>query len=472
MKKVRVRFAPSPTGDIHIGNARTALFNYLYAKNSNGTFVLRIEDTDRKRSEKVYEESIISDLKWLGIEYDEGPDKNGGFGPYNQFERLQIYDEFKEKLIKKGFIYKCFCQPEFLEKIKKEQIKRKEPPRYPGICSNLTEKEIDEKEKSGIKPVYRFKVGKGKIEYNDMVYGKISFLAQNFGDFIVIRSDGIPAYNFAAVIDDALMKISHVIRGEDHISNTPLQILLGKAIGFDVPQFAHFPLLLGEDRAPLSKRVGSVSIKAFRQSGILPEALVHYMVFLGASIIKDEILPFAQIVKRFSFDKISRKGAAFDFVKLSWFNKQSLKRMNEKEIANNLTTFIEQKYLNSRYLLKAIEHGKKQAENLVELAEIISPFIKDSFTTQEKIILNENEKIVLEEFYKIIENSKAEEEINYPNVLKEVSNNTHLRGRELYHPIRLALTGMEKGFEMESVFSILPLDEIKKRLKAALNKVG
>ncbi|MBP1698978.1 MAG: glnS, partial [Deltaproteobacteria bacterium] len=263
ISNVRVRFAPAPTGLLHIGNARTALFNFLFAKRHQGTFVLRIEDTDLERSTDSSIDRIIEDLKWLGIFWEEGPDRDGPMGPYRQSQRISIYREFADRLSQEGKSYKCFCSEERLEKLRKEQLSKGKMPRYDGRCRSLSEGEIAEMESSGLHPVLRFHVGRGSILFEDLIHGKMNFDSAGIGDFIIVRSDGMAAYNFACVMDDHLMHITHVIRGEDHLSNTPRQILLYQALGWQPPVFAHHPLILAPDRSPLSKRHGATAVSQY-----------------------------------------------------------------------------------------------------------------------------------------------------------------------------------------------------------------
>src|SRR4030043_2424054 len=278
---VRVRFAPAPTGLLHIGNARTALFNFLFAKRNQGKFVLRIEDTDLGRSTDISIDRIIEDLKWLGIFGEEGPDQDGSVGPYRQSQRVSIYREFADRLSQEGKSYKCFCSEERLEKLRKEQLAKGRMPRYDGRCRSLSAEEISKMESSGLQAVLRFHVGGGSILFEDLIHGKMNFDPAGMGDFIIVRSDGMAAYNFACVIDDHMMHISHVIRGEDHLSNTPRQILLYQSLSWQSPLFAHHPLILGSDRSPLSKRHGATAVSQYRDEGFLPEALQNYLLLLG-----------------------------------------------------------------------------------------------------------------------------------------------------------------------------------------------
>ncbi|HRR42783.1 MAG TPA: glutamate--tRNA ligase, partial [Syntrophales bacterium] len=318
-KRVRVRFAPSPTGDLHVGNARTALLNWLFARHHGGDFILRVEDTDRVRTSDVYERNILEDLMWLGIDWDEGPEKDGPFGPYRQSGRLEIYRGYLERLVAEGRAYRCYCTEEELEKERAGLLSRGKAPRYGGRCRNLTVEQGKKFDDEGRAYAYRFRVEEGLIEFTDLIRGPMKFNAEDIGDFIVLRSNAVPAYNFAVVIDDYLMKVSHVIRGEDHLSNTAAQLMLYAAFGFTPPVFAHHALILGKDRAKLSKRHGSVTVREFRRQGILPEAMVNYLALMGSSYGEGrEVMTLAEIVNEFSLDRIGKGGAVFDEEKLDW----------------------------------------------------------------------------------------------------------------------------------------------------------
>ena len=280
----RVRFAPSPTGDLHVGNARTALFNWLFAKRYGGDFILRIEDTDQERTSPVFEKNILEDLKWLSIEWEEGPEKGGSLGPYHQIQRLDIYDKYTKELVSAGKVYPCYCTEEELEAERASLLSMRMMPRYTGKCKRLTDREREALESRGRKPALRFSVDKGTIEFKDLIRREMKFDGDAIGDFIIVRSNRIPSYNFAAVVDDHLMEITHVIRGEDHLSNTAIQILLYRALDFKPPEFAHHSLILGKDRTKLSKRHGSVAVREFKNRGILSPALLNYLSLLGGSV--------------------------------------------------------------------------------------------------------------------------------------------------------------------------------------------
>lgn len=321
-KKVKVRFAPSPTGPFHIGGARSALFNWLYAHHMNGTFLVRIEDTDLKRSTKESEENIKDSLKWLGLNWDEGIDVGGDNGPYRQTERLDIYNAEVKKLIDEGKAYYCYCTEEELEESRKEQIAAGKTPVYDGHCEHLTQEQIDQYKAEGRKPVVRLKVRKdGVFGFDDMVRGHVEFQASGIGDFIIVKSDGIPVYNFAVVIDDAKMGITHVIRAEEHLSNTPRQLAIYEALGYEVPKFGHISLILGADHKKMSKRHGATSVTEYRNMGYLPQAMFNYLALLGwAPQGEQEIFSVDELVKQFSMNRVSSNDAVFDIEKLNWIN--------------------------------------------------------------------------------------------------------------------------------------------------------
>lgn len=333
--EIRTRFAPAPTGPLHIGGARTALFNYLFAKKNEGVFILRIEDTDPERSKPEYEKDIIDSLKWLGIEWDEGPDIGGNYGPYRQSERLNIYKKYLEKLLAEDKAYYCFCSEEELEAQRQYQLSIGEAPRYSGKCANLSKEEVEKYLEEGRPSIIRFKVQPKKIEFEDLIRGKIEFDTSLMGDIAIAKNLTTPLYNLAVVIDDFEMKISHVIRGEDHISNTPKQILIQEALGFPRPEYSHLPLILGPDRTKLSKRHGAVAISEYKKDGYLPETLINFMAFLGWNPgTEREIYSMPSLIKEFSLERIQKGGAIFNIKRLDFLNsfyirQRSLEKLTE-----------------------------------------------------------------------------------------------------------------------------------------------
>jgi len=348
---MRVRFAPSPTGQLHVGNARTALFNWLLAHGKDGTLVLRIEDTDTERSTRESEVGILEDLRWLGLHWDEGPDVGGAHGPYRQSERLHLYASYANELIAGSHAYYCFCSPAQLEADRQADLAAGRPPKYRGTCRTLAATEVKRRMDAGERPVIRLRVPEDvEVSFQDLVRGEVTFSSDVIGDPVLVRSDGRPAYNFAVVVDDALMEITHVIRGEDHISNTPRQVLLYQALGFTPPAFAHLALVMGPDHTPLSKRHGATSVAEFRARGFLPEALTNYLALLGWSPGGDqELLPVGEMARRFAIEDVGHSAGVFDPEKLAWMNRQYMKLATPARLcAESARYFLARGYLRRR----------------------------------------------------------------------------------------------------------------------------
>lgn len=338
---MRVRFAPSPTGYLHIGGARTALFNWLLAKQQGGTFILRIEDTDLQRSTEESASAILESMQWLGMDWDEGPLKPGPNAPYFQSQRLHTYIEHAERLLASGHAYKCYCTAEELEAQRKEAVAQGLDPKYSGRCRDLTPEQCQAYEAAGRKPVIRFRIPDGVTVVRDSVRGTVEFQNELLDDFVLIKSDGMPTYNYAVVIDDALMAMTHVIRGDDHLSNTPRQVLLYEAFGYPVPEFAHIPMILGPDKTRLSKRHGATSVLQYRDEGYLPQALVNYLALLGWSYdASSTLFSTDELIEKFSLKKVSKNPAVFDPKKLEWMNGQYIKQLSRDEFVDQALPFL------------------------------------------------------------------------------------------------------------------------------------
>ncbi len=481
---VRVRFAPSPTGFMHVGNARTALFNYLFARNRKGKLILRIEDTDVERHSEEAVNVIYEALKWMGIEWDEGPDVGGAFGPYRQSERLNIYHEYIEKLKEKGLVYECYCTPEELEAMRKEQLERGEPPRYTGKCRNLSEEEKEKLRKEGRKPVLRFKVPEGKvIAFNDLIKGKIEINSRQLGgDFVIVRSNGMPVYNFVVVIDDALMEITHVIRGEDHISNTPKQLLLYEALGFESPEFAHLPMILGTDRSKLSKRHGSTSVKEFKEKGYLPEAFSNFLALLGW-YPKDgkEILSMKELIERFDIKDVNSAPAVFDTTKLNWMNQVYIRNYPLNKLTELIIPYLEKAGFNisqfsREWLERVVEVTREYLTVLSEAPTYMETFLKDDFEVsseaREFIEENPDRLKVIELFYSKLKAFDGEiSQENFKNLVKEVGKELKAKGKNLFMPIRIALTGKMSGVELPILAELLGKERVLKRIENSLSQL-
>lgn len=472
----RVRFAPSPTGDLHVGNARTALFNWLFARHSGGIFVLRLEDTDRERTSPEFEKGIVNDLKWLGIDWDEGPEKDGRFGPYNQFSRLDIYSSYLRKLIADGRVYKCYCTEEELSLERQFLLSRGLMPRYMGKCRSYTEEKCRELENSGLKPSYRFRVGEGAVEFDDVIRGPMKFNCEAVGDFIIVRSNGIPAYNFAVVIDDHLMEITHVIRGEDHLSNTAVQLMVYQALGFAPPKFAHHSLILAKDRSKLSKRHGSVSVGDFRGKGILPEAMVNYLALLGSSFSEaKEILSKDEMVRNFSLGRAGKSGAIFDKDKLEWVNEHYIRKLSPEELLAKAEPFLkadgyETAKVDRNWLISVLRSIQGEIRKLSDAGPAISIYFDDRFSVSDearRVLGSEKASNVLTALSDAVQ-AENQNVISYAQLTKTVRERTGLKGKELFMPIRAAVTGRTRGPELERIFSLLGRNSLLKRVEKAL----
>lgn len=472
-KKIRVRFAPSPTGFMHIGNARTALFNFLFAKHNNGVFILRIEDTDRERSTEESIKTITESLKWLNLNWDEGYEKGGNFGPYRQIERLDIYKKYATQLLDEGKIYKCFCTEEELEKKREDALKKSLTPRYDGKCRNLTKEEISSLEKQGLKFSLRFKVPYGTVLVDDIIRSKVEFLSATIGDFIIMRTNGIPAYNFAVVIDDTLMEITHVIRGEDHLSNTPRQILLYQSLGFNIPQFAHLPMILGKDRTRLSKRHGATSVEEYRDKGYLQEALINYLSLLGwYPEHGKEIMRIDEIIKEFSLEKVGKSAAIFDDVKLRWMNSVYMRESDLDKITDIAMPYLKEKGFASssekNYIKEVVDLVRGYSDTIVDipanvkliLDDLISDFEEDALA----ILKTDSAKLVLSIFKTEIDKIVEINESNFKEAISNAQKITGKKGKEIFMPIRASLTGKLHGPELNRLVPLLGKEKILKRL--------
>ncbi len=475
---VRVRFAPSPTGYLHIGGARTALFNWLFARNQRGRFILRIEDTDLQRSRRELVETILEGLRWLGLDWDEGPDKGGDYGPYFQSQRKDIYKNFAEKLFKEGKAYPCYCTPEELAERRKEMIRRKEPPRYDGRCRNLTPEERREKEREGKPRVLRFRWEDGIEGFEDEIHGFIDFREHRFDDFVIMKADGNPTYNFACVVDDHLMEITHVIRGDDHITNTPRQLALYQALGWDPPRFAHLPLILGPDRSRLSKRHGAVDILEYRRRGYLPEALVNYIALLGWSPdSNEEILSREELIKRFSLQGITKRNAIFNLDKLNWMNGQYIQNLTLKEWMRIGERYLENKEVNIKekdeeWRKVFFEVYQVRVKNLAELWENARFFFDPDYPYEESAV----EKVLKKDYVPTLLKDLKKEMERIPSFtiegiekhLRKVCEEKGMSGRKFIHPLRVALTGKMVSPPIFHVVYLLGREECIRRIERTL----
>jgi len=475
--KPRVRFAPSPTGELHVGNARTALFNWMFARHYEGSYILRIEDTDETRSSPVYQKNLLEDLLWLGLDWDEGPSRGGIYGPYKQSERLEIYSEHLKKLQASDLVYPCYCSEDELEEERQKLILSKRMPRYLGKCRNLTPAERRKQEEQGKIPSYRFKVTKTSIEFADLIRGAMKFEGDSIGDFIIVRSNGVPAYNFAVVIDDHLMKISHVIRGEDHLSNTALQLMLYRAFGFEQPVFAHHSLILGKDRAKLSKRHGAVSVSEFRRLGILPEALVNYLGLLGSSFAEGrEVLSREEMINSFSLARAAKSGAVFDEEKLNWLNAIYIRNCPAADLLPRLQPYLRQagyetEAIDSEWFRQVVELVKNDLATLADVEKHIGIFFDDKYVMDaeaKKLLDKENARQVVNCFAEYLDGGNADLKEIYFAAIAYVKEKTGFKSKDLFLPIRAALTGRLYGPELDKIFALIGRENALRRIKKIL----
>jgi len=506
--EVRTRLAPSPTGFLHIGTARTALFNYLFTKKNQGSFILRIEDTDLERSNQEFEEDILESLKWLGIEWSEGPENGGDYGPYRQSERLNIYAKYLEKLLQEGKAYHCFCSEEELEAQRQYAISLGKSWLYNGKCGQLSPKTVKKYLAEGKPSIIRFRTPQKSVEFNDLIRGKLQFDASLIGDIAIAKSISTPLYNFAVVIDDFEMRISHVIRGEDHISNTPKQILIQEALGFPRPEYIHLPLILGPDRTKLSKRHGAVAIAEYRELGYLPETLVNFMAFLGWNPGGDrEIYSMPSLIKEFSLDRVQKGGAVFNIKRLDFLNSFYIRQKSAEKLTELcLPYLIEQGFIKPQfkstqyppaygameitqtykieetgeeitldYLKKIASIYQERLKKISEITELIDFFFKDSLEYDKNLLkwkeVTDSEiKSSLDKLEKILSEINTEDftKNNLEKILMPMAEKIGDRGKLLW-PLRVALTGKKSSAGPFEIAEIMGKEKVLKRISEAKN---
>jgi len=480
---IRTRFPPSPTGYLHIGGLRTALYNYLFAKQNKGKFVLRIEDTDQKREVKGATEALIQTMEKMGLDWDEGliMDKDlklaekGRFGPYLQSKRVKIYQEYAQKLLNSGDAYICTCSPERLEKLRQEQEARKEAPRYDGHCRNLD-----------LKPellhatcyTIRLKVPEqGSVVFQDLIRGEIKVNASEIDDQVLLKSDGFPTYHLAVVVDDHLMEITHVIRGDEWLASTPKHILLYQAFGWQIPQFAHLPLLLNPDRSKLSKRQGDVAVEDYLAKGYLPETLINYVALLGWHPQDDrEIFSLTDLIKNFDINRVQKAGAVFDLNKLNWFNCHYIKQKPTKELIKLCQKFLPN--VDKCQLAKILEIEKGRLDNLSEIEDKAKMFLEVPDYNGNLLIFRKSDvqttasalKKVYDKLNDLKEKSWTGEEIK--NCLADVVKENTLTNGDVFWPSRVAVSGLEKSPSPEEIMTVLGKEESLKRIEKALNELN
>ena len=476
MEDIRVRIAPSPSGNLHVGTARTALFNYLFAKKNNGKFVLRIEDTDLERSNEAFTQNIFDSLKALGLNWDEGPDVGGNYGPYKQSERFDIYPKYAQMLVEKGFAYECFCTQEELDAEKEESVKNRRAHVYSGRCRNLTEEQKAQFRAEGRKPSIRFHVPQGReIVFDDMVKGELKFKTDLIGDFVIMKSNGTPTYNFAVVIDDMLMKINHIIRGEDHISNTPKQILIYEALGAEVPKFGHLGMILAPDRSKLSKRHGATAVSEFVEKGYLTEALVNFVALLGWSPSDgNEIKTVDEIAQDFRIHEVSSSNSVFEYDKLNWMNGQYIKKLDLKVLAEKLKPYLTKYDLNElteEEYLKMVEITREPLTLLSDITDAVPYFFGEYPEIDDEAkahIDSEVGQMVLKDVMSKIDGWDFDDLHQILEDFRTYFKEQGIKAKITMWAVRAAVTGRTRGADMCGIMQVLGKDKVKKRIQAVI----
>jgi glutamyl-tRNA synthetase len=468
-EEIRVRFAPSPTGYLHIGGARTALFNWLYSRNTRGRFILRIEDTDRTRSTDEYIDAIIEGMKWLGLDWDEGP--------FRQTDRFDVYRNYADKLLKEGKAYHCYCSSEELEIRRKKAMIEGKALKYDGRCRGLKEPV------PGTEPVVRFRMPQqGQTVVDDLIHGKIVFENEQLDDLIILRSDGTPTYNLTVVVDDVDMRITHIIRGDDHLNNTPKQIQLYEAFGYAVPKFAHLPMILGSDKTRLSKRHGATSVMAYYEMGYLPEALLNYLVRLGWSYGDQEVFTRDELIRHFSFEHVGKAAAVFNPEKLLWMNSQYMMSSSPEKLAELVIPFLvkeqiisKDQVLDKAWLAKAVRTLQERAKTLIELAASLKYYIAEDVVYTEKAkekFINEKSVELLKELKDCISSIAEFSKPEIENLFKSLVEKHSIKLGALAQPVRVAMTGGTESPGIYEVLEVLGKTKVLARLEKAIRLIG
>lgn len=464
---IKTRFAPSPTGRLHVGNARTALFNWLLARHGDGSLILRVEDTDQERSVAAHEADQIADLRWLGLEWQEGPDVGGDNAPYRQSERQAIYDEYYRQLESRNLVYACFCSQQELKQARKSQLAAGKPPRYSGKCGTLSVQAAQDRLAAGEAATLRFRVSADEtVEFDDLVFGPQKFRGADIGDFVIRRADGTPAFFFSNAIDDALMGVTHAFRGEDHLANTPRQLMLLRVLGLREPQYGHFPLVKDTDGGPLSKRLGSLGLHQLREQGYLPVALANYMARLGHSFAKEKFRTHAELAKDFDVQRFGRAPAKYDPAQLNYWQKEAMLRLSEDEFLDWLATHVGGKFAALDADAKR-EFARTIRDNVAVPADaerLAARLLDDPLSDEFEVIAAVRE--AGNNFF-VTAAGLVDEAVDFKAFSKVVGSATGCKGKSLFMPLRAALTGETHGPEMARIWDFLGKEEIKARLQCA-----
>jgi len=476
-KPVRVRYAPSPTGYPHVGNIRTALFNWLFARHEGGKFIVRVEDTDVARTVEGAEETILDSLRWLGMDWDEGP--------YYQSKRLKLYHEAAERLVAQEDAYYCYCSSERLKEMRAEQARRKQPPGYDRRCRNLTDEERAQREAEGVAPVVRFKTPlSGQTKFNDLIWGEVAFKHSTIDDFVLLKSDGYPTYHLANVVDDHLMEITHVLRAEEWLSSTPRHLLLYQALGFEPPQFAHLPMILGSDRAKLSKRHGAVSITEYREQGYLPETMVNFLALLGWSLDdKTELLSCEELVRNFSLERVSRTAAVFNPDKLNWMNGVYIRSLTADRFYQAAEPYLmgdeaaaKAVISNEGYVREILPLVQERARTLAKVVELTRFFFVEELDYEPALLIakkmdQESTVRALKIAKQRLEPSEAFDEESLEAILRPLAEELGLKTGQLFGVLRVAVTGLTAAPPLFQTMSVLGKERCLKRVETALDRL-
>ncbi|UCH42858.1 MAG: glutamate--tRNA ligase [Dehalococcoidales bacterium] len=485
-KPVRVRFAPSPTGFLHVGSVHTALFTWLFARHNKGSFILRIEDTDVERKVEGSIEAIMDGLRWLGLEWDEGPEVGGNYGPYFQSQRLELYHEAARRLVSQGDAYYCYCSPDRLDEMRAEQVRRKQPPGYDRLCRDLDQTERDRMEASGITPVVRFKTPlEGKTGFKDIIWGDIEFDNSTLDDLVLLKSDGYPTYHLANVVDDHAMEISHVIRAEEWVSSTPRHILLYGALGYQPPYFAHMPLLVGPDRAKLGKRHGAVSVTEYRELGYMPEAMLNFLALLGWSLDdKTEIFSREDLINNFSLERVSRTAATFNHEKLKWMNGLYIRNLDLDDLTRRALPFLDtglplevKRPLSIEYVRQIMPLIQERMREMAEVTDLAHFFFSEELSYESELLIGKgmNQESALQAL-KVSRNRLGEmtgfDTESLEVLLRPLADELGLKTGQLFGVLRVTVTGRAAAPPLFQTMAVLGRDLCLRRIEAAIEKLG
>lgn len=484
-KQVRTRFAPSPTGFPHVGNIRTALFAWLFARHNGGSFIVRIEDTDVARTVEGAVGAILSSLRWLGLDWDEGPEVGGKYGPYFQSQRLDKYHEVAQQLISQGDAYYCYCSPQRLAEMRAEQVRHKQSPGYDRHCRELSQEERSRKEAEGIIPVVRFKTPlEGQTRFNDLIWGELVFENNTLDDFVMLKSDGYPTYHLANIVDDHLMEISHIIRAEEWLSSTPRHVLMYQALGFEPPHFAHLPMLLGADRSKLSKRHGAVSITEYYEQGYLPEAMINFLALLGWSLDdRTEILSRQELIDNFSLERVSRTAAIFNRDKLNWMNGVYIRNLTAGEFSEAAEPYLmmnraagEAVISGEEYVRNILPLVQERAKTLVEVAELAQFFFIEELDYEADLLIGKNMSQestteALKTAQQRLEQLKVFDAESLEVLLRPLAVELGLKTGQLFGALRTAVTGRTAAPPLFQTMAVLGKERCLKRIEAALGNL-